>query len=793
MAYLNPGQEKQIGDYIIQKELNNREFSQIYIGKHIPTGEKVTIEIIKFEDANNQQVETEKSLLKILMHKNIIKLYEIIETEHRIYLIMEYCDGEDLSNYIQTKNNLKENYICKIFHQIIDAIEYLHQLNICHINMTPDNILLNTYTTFSIISIKLTDFTMSNINQTNNIPSQNIKKSIFEPPEIFKNEKYNGKIRDIWNIGIILYYIVFRNLPFSNENQKIIDDDYNNGKFEIPIKVSDELIDLLKHLIDINPETRYNLEQIKNHPWYNLINEKKIPGVIFGKNEIPIDERILEYCQQEYGYNKEQIRESIKNNYYDSNCGIYYINLQKAKMKNITSVADLYSEEYQEFINEQNNLIDKNKINNGNEDNIIIKENKKNNSQFNDINKNENFKDDRNIPSPQFSQPLIKNIKKIKINSPNPKKKVYLNQLNSTSYIKNEKEYNNKYKQIIYPNNSENHSFLMNHNNKTSLKKKSKKPIVKIEKYPKKKIPPNKKLTEPLSNKSSLNTTNKKISNYSSRYISPSKSNMINQKMNYEFPPLSFTSRTKIEQDLTKYGDYIKKLRNRMHKYIKLNNSFQNYRSKSPGTNNLIPKIIKKNNYITPSKLKLNTKKKHGIRCESMKMSKTNISNENLNKKKEKILLKRLINSMQNTNMTNSYCTSRRILRTNKSNLNITAEIKPKFYKGVVDINNLLIAKNAKDILKEIENFLKVNHIHYEKLKDNKCRYLCDKNESFFDIEIFNIYKKNIGKENEEDNLKLYYLAFVSKSRHKNYIQSFQKLIYFLLKKKFDTAKYLSI
>ena len=109
--------EKQIGDYILQNEIGSGGFAKVVLGIHIPTGEKVAIKIMDkmqlFTDPLNlRRVKTEISILKIIRHKNIIKLYEVIETPQKIYLIMEYCEGGELFDYIVKKDNLTERQSC---------------------------------------------------------------------------------------------------------------------------------------------------------------------------------------------------------------------------------------------------------------------------------------------------------------------------------------------------------------------------------------------------------------------------------------------------------------------------------------------------------------------------------------------------------------------------------------------------------------------------------------------------------------------------------------------------------
>ena len=356
---ININSDKQISDYILRNEIGSGGFAKVVQGIHIPTGEKVAIKIMDkielFTDPLNlRRVETEISLLKIVRHKNIIKLYEVIETPQKIYLIMEYCEGGELFDYIVKKQHLTERQSCIFFHDIIDALEYLHSLYIVHRDLKPENLLLDINN--KKLSLKLIDFGISNKYTMDSLLTTPCGTASYAPPEMHKGEKYYGLLTDIWSAGVVLYAMVFGYLPFCDENEDNNIKNIIEGNYEIPSSASIELYDLLLHLLDINPITRYDIDQIKMHPWYNLVSsEINRPGLIIGYHKIPIDERIINICQS-YGYDKNKVRESVVNNNYDNNSSIYYIILNKMKTMGIESVSDLNSIEFLYYISDPNNI-----------------------------------------------------------------------------------------------------------------------------------------------------------------------------------------------------------------------------------------------------------------------------------------------------------------------------------------------------------------------------------------------------------------------------------------------------
>ena len=361
--------ENPIGDYLLNEEIGSGGFAKVVQGIHIPTGEKVAVKImdkaqIFSEPLNLNRIRREIAILKIVRHKNIIKLYELMETPHKIYLVMEYCNGGELFDYIVSKQHLTEKQACRFFQEIIDSLEYLHSLNIVHRDIKPENLLIDN--TRKQITLKLIDFGISNCYNPDKLLTTPCGTASYAPPEMHKGEEYYGLLSDVWSAGVVLYAMVFGYLPFCEDDEDTNINNIIEGNYEIPEEASPELADLLVHLLDINPLTRYDLEQIKQHPWFNIVKPYvSYPGVIEGYHRIPIDMKIVDECVQ-FGYDRNKIIESVKKCKYNRNSAVYYIILSKMKREGYNSISDLFSDKYLNFINDPKNIIFEND-DNGNE------------------------------------------------------------------------------------------------------------------------------------------------------------------------------------------------------------------------------------------------------------------------------------------------------------------------------------------------------------------------------------------------------------------------------------------
>ena len=359
---MSSDKQNQIGDYLLNDEIGSGGFAKVVLGTHIPTGEKVAIKIMDKEqilsdELNKERVLSEISILKIVRHNNIIKLYEVMETPQKIYLVMEYCDGGELFDYIVSKQHLSEKQACVFFQEIIDALTYLHSQNIVHRDVKPENILLESFG--KSMTCKLIDFGISRTYTLDKLINTPCGTASYAPPEMHKGEEYYGLLSDVWSAGVLLYAMVFGYLPFCEEDEDTNIENIIKGNYEIPEEASPPLRDFLSHILDIDPLTRYDLDQIKKHPWYNIVTpQKALPGLIIGYHKIPLDDRILNVCEA-YGFDKNAVKQSVLENKYDNKSAIYYIILNKMKKEGYDSIADLFSNDYIEYVKNPNNLIKK--------------------------------------------------------------------------------------------------------------------------------------------------------------------------------------------------------------------------------------------------------------------------------------------------------------------------------------------------------------------------------------------------------------------------------------------------
>lgn len=153
--------ETQIGKYKLLKTIGKGNFARVMLARHMLTSNEVAIKIIDKTQLNPNSLEKlfrEVSIMKILNHPNIVKLYEVIETDKTLYLVMEYVSNGEVFEYLVKNGRMKENIARQKFRQIVSAVQYLHSKKIIHRDLKAENLLLDHN-----LDVKIVDFGFSNM------------------------------------------------------------------------------------------------------------------------------------------------------------------------------------------------------------------------------------------------------------------------------------------------------------------------------------------------------------------------------------------------------------------------------------------------------------------------------------------------------------------------------------------------------------------------------------------------------------------------------------------------------
>jgi serine/threonine protein kinase len=241
---------------------------------------QAAIKIIKRGNVSDMsKLDVEIEAMQLLKFKHVVQLYEVIEDDDYIYLVLELCGGGSLFEHLKDVPFDEELARC-YFNQVIDGLAYCHEHGVCHRDLRLENLLLDNSG-----NLKITDFGQARIFKKGwDIFSTQLVGSLYHlSPEQIHNKAYSGEKVDIWNAGIILFCFLTSRLPFCNSDVMQMFEDIKKGAYEYPtddprIVVSEDAKDLINSMLNVDPKSRPTLEQIKKHRW--ITGKQRTPQLL---------------------------------------------------------------------------------------------------------------------------------------------------------------------------------------------------------------------------------------------------------------------------------------------------------------------------------------------------------------------------------------------------------------------------------------------------------------------------------------------------------------------------------
>ncbi|KAM6970163.1 MAP/microtubule affinity-regulating kinase 4 isoform 1-T1 [Aplochiton taeniatus] len=315
-------EQPHIGNYRLLKTIGKGNFAKVKLARHILTGKEVAIKIIDKTQLNPtslQKLFREVRIMKGLHHPNIVKLYEVIETDKTLYLIMEYASGGEVFDYLVSHGRMKEIEARAKFRQIVSAVHYCHQKNIVHRDLKAENLLLD-----ADAHIKIADFGFSNEFTLGNKLDTFCGSPPYAAPELFQGKKYDGPEVDVWSLGVILYTLVSGSLPFDGQNLKELRERVLRGKYRVPFYMSTDCEGILRRFLVLNPSKRCTLDQVMKDKWINAGYE--------GEDLKPHIEPVEDYSDASrievmvgMGFTPEEIKDALLNQKYNEVTATYLL------------------------------------------------------------------------------------------------------------------------------------------------------------------------------------------------------------------------------------------------------------------------------------------------------------------------------------------------------------------------------------------------------------------------------------------------------------------------------------
>ncbi len=294
--------KKKVGHYHLMEIIGRGNYADVYSSIDTKNNQILAIKCIpKSKIGKDEQINLKRELeiLHKMKHPNIIGIKNYIENQNNHYIVLEFCNGLNLEEYLkkftETYNHpLNELYIQKIMKQIAPAMEYMHANKIIHRDIKSQNILLNfdsylnvtkngqlppklTFNEMSLdkpFTVKIVDLGFAKDFAKDNEGSTVLGSPMYMSPDIIlkhtesSNKKYNTSV-DLWSLGVITYELLTGSTPFLGTSVEEVLDNISKGIYSLPknFKASIEIISFINGLLQYYPEKRLNWKQINSHPF----------------------------------------------------------------------------------------------------------------------------------------------------------------------------------------------------------------------------------------------------------------------------------------------------------------------------------------------------------------------------------------------------------------------------------------------------------------------------------------------------------------------------------------------
>jgi len=282
----SPSPRTKSSEYWQEKMLQDGIRSQVFLAKNTK-GERCVLKKIDESAVDSKKINGEITAMKKLSHPGVVKLLDHFREGGFTYLIIEYVDGLDLFQLLESRDfePLPEDQAKELFRQLVHIVEFCHQNNVLHRDIKPENVMvsfeadcegeLKTNSEFRFANVKLIDFGLCSHSSCNKCLFNFVGSPEYVCPEIIQRQKgFHGCKSEVWSLGAVLYTMLFGQFPFSADDRE---NEYrHNPELNFPPSCMPETVkDLLRRMLSVNPDERCSLADVMQHYWLQESLEDK--------------------------------------------------------------------------------------------------------------------------------------------------------------------------------------------------------------------------------------------------------------------------------------------------------------------------------------------------------------------------------------------------------------------------------------------------------------------------------------------------------------------------------------
>jgi serine/threonine protein kinase len=211
---------------------------------------------------DTERFQREINAMAFLKHDNIVSLHDFFWDECNFYLILDFCPGGELFDYIVEHDRLDEPIAALVFRQILSAVAYYHSYGVTHRDLKPENVLIVDFP-----HIKVADFGLCGFISDGQMMRTFCRSPCYCSPECLCRVEYDGRKSDVWSLGVILFAMVTAEHPWNVTNSWVMLRQVLKGIYTIPSFVSAECSQLITGMMMVSPAERMTLDADLRHPW----------------------------------------------------------------------------------------------------------------------------------------------------------------------------------------------------------------------------------------------------------------------------------------------------------------------------------------------------------------------------------------------------------------------------------------------------------------------------------------------------------------------------------------------
>lgn len=253
--------------------LGKGAYATVFLGRHVKTAKVVAIKTMDWDNLTRGKPKQEASLtneieiMRASDHPNIVRLYDVVREGCMIHLVMEYCGGGTLEDFIKTQGPLPEDESRHFVRQLALGLKFLRDKGIIHRDLKPENLLLSSDQ--GTASLKIADFTFARFIEPGDLATTLVGSPLYMAPEIFLNHRYSEKA-DLWSVGAIVFKMLTGQPPYPSSSLGELIHLLQTRAPKMPDNLSADMKDLLCSLLERNPDLRISWTEFFLHKCLNL-------------------------------------------------------------------------------------------------------------------------------------------------------------------------------------------------------------------------------------------------------------------------------------------------------------------------------------------------------------------------------------------------------------------------------------------------------------------------------------------------------------------------------------------